>query len=141
MEALAEKIRNNSLDEFKESVGSELNLIAAEPNRLKTYVALLLLGKEIMQVLEGMPMDGMIQQLKEEGKQLAANYRDLNASNLLHLSENESVMRALSGGGVEAEFNELNNQVKRLLRQQDDFVRQLIVQREKLGFESIAAKE
>lgn len=141
MEALAEKIRNNSFDEFKESVGSELNLIAAEPNRLKTYVALLLLGKEIMQVLEGMPMDGMIQQLKEEGKQLAANYRDLNASNLLHLSENESVMRALSGGGVEAEFNELNNQVKRLLRQQDDFVRQLIVQREKLGFESIAAKE
>lgn len=141
MEALAEKIRNNSLDEFKESVRSELNLIAAEPNRLKTYVALLLLGKEIMQVLEGMPMGGMIQQLKEEGKQLAANYLELNASNQLYLFENESVMRALSGGGVEAEFNELNNQVKRLLRQQDDFMRQIIVQREKLGFESIAAKE
>lgn len=141
METLTKQIKDHSLTEFRESVKSELSVLSQDPNRLKVYVALLLLGKELVEVLEAMPLEGFIQQLKDELRQLGDHCQKLDENCQLHLSENESILHILSGKGEEAEFNELQNQIKKLLRQQDDLVRQIVVQHEKLSFETIAAAE
>lgn len=141
METLTEQIQHTTLKGFGEGVKKELNdLIVGEPNKLKTYIALLIFGKEIVRTLETMPIEGLIKQMQDELDDMKANVGKLDSSCQLHLSENESVMQMLAGEGPKAEFDKLQSQIKELLRLQDDFLRQLVTQQEKKSFEAIATE-
>ena len=141
METLTEQIQNTTLKEFGEGIKQELNdLILREPNRLKTYIALLIFGKEIVHTLETMPIEALIRQMQDELNDLKANIGNLDTSCQLHLSENETIMQMLSGQGPKAEFDKLQSQIKDMLRLQDDFLRQLVTQQQRKSFEAIAAE-
>lgn len=138
METLTEQIQNTTLKEFGEGIKQELNeLILCEPNRLKTYIALLIFAKEIVHTLETMPIEGLIRQMQDELNDLKANIGNLDTSCQLHLSENEAIMQMLSGQGPKAEFDKLQSQIKDMLRLQDDFLRQLVTQQQRKSFEDI----
>ncbi len=141
METLIEQIENTSLKQFGETVKSEIHeLLLQEPNKLKAYIALLLFGKEIVQALDNLPVEGLISQVKKEMEELSVKIQGIDASCQAHLSENEEIVQMIAGRGPVAEFDHLQKQLKDLLRLQDDFLRQIVVQQEKKSFETIASQ-
>ena len=137
MDQRLDQIQNLSLNQLGEHIHAFVDTLTEHPDRLKSFIAVQLLGKTVLEKLQTFDTQGFLSELKEEREQLVHELEAENENWRMQQDANKEISEVVCLKTEEPNFQSLADQITTLLEQQDRMLRSAIQRRETASFESL----
>ena len=137
MDEQLEHIQDLPLNQLGERIHDFVDRLAEHPDRLKSFIAVQLLGKTVLDKLQTFDTQGFLSDLKEEREQLLHELETESENWRMQQDANKEIAEVVCLKTEESNFQSLANQIATLLEQQDCLLRSALQRRETASFESL----
>ena len=137
MDKQLEHIQDLPLNQLGERIHDFVDRLAEHPDRLKSFIAVQLLGKTVLEKLQTFDTQGFLSELKEEREQLLHELETESENWRMQQDANKEIAEVVCLKTEELNFQSLANQIATLLEQQDCLLRSALQRRETASFESL----
>lgn len=137
MDKQLEHIQDLPLNQLGERIHDFVDRLAEHPDRLKSFIAVQLLGKTVLEKLQTFDTQGFLSDLKEEREQLLHELETESENWRMQQDANKEIAEVVCLKTEELNFQSLANQIATLLEQQDCLLRSALQRRETASFESL----
>lgn len=137
MDKQLEHIQDLPLNQLGDHIHAFVDRLAEHPDRLKSFMAMQLLGKAVLEKLQTFDTKGFLSELKEEREQLVHELEAENENWRMQQDANKEIAEVVCLKTEESNFQSLANQIATLLEQQDCLLRSALQRRETASFESL----
>ncbi|MBQ4162556.1 MAG: hypothetical protein IJD84_06695 [Parabacteroides sp.] len=137
MDELIRQIQEMSINDFEQQLHIHFSRLKKETDKLKIYIALLLLAKESLDTIKELNIEGLILHLKEKVEKINEEYLQYAKTIQMQISENDKLQSILLKNNIENKYQDIQKKINELLLQQEQILKQAVTEREQHSFESI----
>lgn len=137
MDKQLEHIQDLPLNQLGERIHDFVDRLAEHPDRLKSFIAVQLLGKTVLDKLQTFDTQGFLSDLKEEREQFIHSLEAETERWRMQQEANREIAEVVCLKTEEPNFQSLADQISLLLDQEDRLLRSVLQRRETTSFESL----
>lgn len=137
MDELIRQIQEMSINDFEQQLHIHFSRLKKETDKLKIYIALLLLAKESLDTIKELNIEGLILHIKEKVEKTNEEYLQYAKTIQMQISENDKLQSILLKDNIENNYQDIQKKINELLLQQEQILKQAVTEREQHSFESI----